>query len=151
MLFTERIAKLWIFVKIYFDDPVEVLITTLHKKGIKPRVQNSLNFVKQTQVLPCIWKDVPIDFVFAHLPFEIEAIERATQKDMGGFLCRVTTAEDLIIQKFISQREKDWLDIQGIVKHQKTKLDTRYILKYTEEIANWMGTSKKYDDLRKLL
>ena len=150
-IYGENRLTLDIDVKLHLQSSTEKFIALLLDNGIETRVQNPLSFIAETQVLPCVWEGVCIDFIFANLPYEREALDRAVRKDIGGMLCRICTAEDLIIQKFVSQREKDWLDIQGVIKYQKSKLDIQYILIHAEELARWMSTSKKYDELKKIL
>jgi hypothetical protein len=46
--------------------------------------------------------------------------------------------EDLIIQKSISTRLKDWSDINEIVKFQKTVIDWDYLLKHISDLAGFL-------------
>jgi predicted nucleotidyltransferase len=45
------------------------------------------------------------------------------------------TAEDLIIHKAISEREKDWSDIEGVLIRQRENLDQAYIRFWLEQFA----------------
>jgi hypothetical protein len=42
------------------------------------------------------------------------------------------------VQKAISEREKDWLDIEGICKNLTKKLDWNYILGHAQNLADWL-------------
>ena len=48
---------------------------------------------------------------------------------------RACTAEDLIIHKAIAEREKDWMDIEGVLVRQGDKLDQTYIAHWLEQFA----------------
>ena len=47
----------------------------------------------------------------------------------------VCTAEDLIIQKAISEREQDWSDIEGVLIRQGPGLDQEYVIRWLELFA----------------
>lgn len=67
---------------------------------------------------------VPIDVALAAMPFERRAIERASNYRIGEEAEILTcSAEDLIVFKAFAAREKDWLDIEGIVVRQAGRLD----------------------------
>jgi predicted nucleotidyltransferase len=55
--------------------------------------------------------------------------------DILGIRTRVCTAEDLIIHKAISERSKDWGDIEGILMRQRGKLDVKYIRHWLSQFA----------------
>ena len=69
------------------------------------------------------------------LPYETEATERAVQMEIEGVKLPVCAAEDLIIHKAISERERDWLDIEGVLLRQRDKLDQYYIETWLGEFA----------------
>ena len=71
----------------------------------------------------------------AFLPYEFEAIERAVMTTYEGVTFPVCTAEDLIIHKAISEREKDWLDIDGVLDKGGKGLDQGYIMLWLEQFA----------------
>ncbi len=54
-------------------------------------------------------------------------INKSIQVDFDGNPIWVCTAEDLIIQKVVANREKDWLDVETVLIEQKGKLDQAYI------------------------
>jgi len=97
--------------------------------------RDPLSFINETQVLPIDLLEVRIDIVFAGLPFEIEAIQRSRVVEFGGVCFNVCTVEDLIIHKAISTRQKDWLDIDVLIKEQKNSIDWDYLMKHCEELA----------------
>lgn len=71
---------------------------------------------------------IGIDISLAGLPFERQMIERSSlfeyEKDC---VLRTCSAEDLIVLKAFAARDKDWSDVDSILKRQKGKLDIKYI------------------------
>ena len=95
-----------------------------------------VEFAKRTYVVPVQVTDfVTADLSLAILPYEQQAIERAAPVDIGGMTLPVCQAEDLIIYKAISEREKDWLDIQGVLNRHGKGLDQEYILNWLRQFA----------------
>jgi len=89
-------------------------------------------------VLPIDLLEIRIDIVFAGLPFEIEAIQRSRVVEFGGVCFNACTVEDLIIHKAVSTRQKDWLDIDVLIKEQKNSIDWDYLLKHCEELGRFL-------------
>lgn len=95
-----------------------------------------LSFVKDTRVLPLETKNgYRIDLIFALLPYEEEAIKRATKKRVNRHWVRVCSIEDLIIHKIISTRNKDIEDVRQILSDQKKKIDRKYLEPKIKELA----------------
>lgn len=115
---------------------------------------NPDDFVKKTRVLPIeIIENVKGDIIFAGLDYEKMAIERAVEIDISkNTKVRVCTAEDLIIYKAISEREKDWQDIEGILLRRSDLLDKKYILSWLSQFASALdkpGIKKRFEGLWK--
>ena len=57
----------------------------------------------------------------------------------------------LIIHKAISLREKDWLDIEGILIRQQDKIDQNYVLYWLKQFAEALERPEmlvRYQELR---
>ena len=63
---------------------------------------------------------VPIDVALGALDFEQRAVERASLWDVKEARLQTCSAEDLIVHKAFAGRERDWLDVEGIVIRQGT-------------------------------
>ncbi len=140
---------------------------TIHISDIKERdfvkkagsrfrilVDHPEDFVKKTRVLPIeISENVKGDIIFAGLDYEKKAIERAVEVEISkNNRVRVCTAEDLIIHKALSEREKDWQDIEGILLRRGALLDKKYIDKRLHEFASALdkpGIQKRFEELWK--
>lgn len=104
--------------------------------ALKSRAPDPLAFVRETRVLPLESADgVAIDLIFGLLPFEEEAIGRAVPVAVGGVAVRFCTAEDLILHKIVSQRERDLADARGVVLRRLPDLDTAYLEPRIEELS----------------
>jgi predicted nucleotidyltransferase len=56
-----------------------------------------------------------VDFLLAIRGYEELIIERALQRDMGGWKVWICSSEDLIIQKMVAGREKDFQDVLSVL------------------------------------
>jgi len=84
-----------------------------------------------------IWAmpNMAADFLVSIFDYEKQAIQRALEMDILGVPTRVCTAEDLIIHKAITERGKDWGDIEGVLMRQRGKLDLAYIRNWLTQFA----------------
>ncbi len=117
-------------------------------------VENPEDFVKKTRVLPIeITENVKGDIILAGLGYEKIAIERAVEIEISkNNRVRVCTAEDLVIHKAISEREKFWQDIEGILLRRGSLLDNSYILNWLSQFASALekpGILKRFEELWK--
>jgi hypothetical protein len=72
---------------------------------------------------------VPIDVSLGGIPFEERVVERSSPWDIGGAEPLATcSAEDLVVLKAFAGRDKDWLDIEGVVVRQRDRLKTALVL-----------------------
>jgi hypothetical protein len=78
---------------------------------------------------------ITVDFLLTLPGYEVLIVERAVQRDFGGWLAWVCTAEDLIIQKVIAGRRKDWPDVEALLVEQRGKLDEAYIEDWLIQLA----------------
>jgi hypothetical protein len=93
--------------------------------GIAPRIDDARAFAMERQVLLLRHEasGMPIDVALAWLPFEQEALARATLVDFGGFHAAVARAEDLIVYKSIAWRERDRTDIERLLALHRNDID----------------------------
>lgn len=79
--------------------------------------------------------EVIVDFLLALPGYEELIIANSVQRDLGGWSVRVCSAEDLIIQKVVAGRGKDWLDVESLLIEQHGKLDEAYIQDWLSQFA----------------
>jgi len=78
---------------------------------------------------------VIVDFLLTLPGYEEQIIERALRRDFGGIAAWVCSVEDLIIQKVVAGREKDWLDVEALLLEQYGKLDEAFIENWLTQFA----------------
>jgi predicted nucleotidyltransferase len=78
---------------------------------------------------------VIVDFLLALPGYEEQIIERAVRRDLGGWSIQVCSAEDLIIQKVVAGRSRDWLDVEELLIAQHDRLDEAYIEEWLTQFA----------------
>lgn len=106
-----------------------------------------VDFVRNLRVLPLDSAEgVRIDVIFGQTPLEEEAIRRAVSRRIGERDIRVCTAEDLILFKICSEREKDSADAEGIVKQNAKTLDRRYLDPRVETLSRGLDRPDILDD-----
>jgi len=117
------------------------------------RVPDPVAFTQRTFVATIYTSNhIEVDLVIGFLPYEEQAIERAITVEHSGVTFPVCTAEDLVIHKAISEREKDWDDIEGVLARQGDKLDQSYIAHWLTQFAQaleWPELMQRYRELCK--
>lgn len=95
----------------------ELFIDILLDK-FKPRIPDAKNFALQYRVLLLESSSkTGIDIALAGFPFEEAIVNRATPFEFLDHISLITcSAEDLIILKAFASRDKDWMDIKGIIQ-----------------------------------
>jgi hypothetical protein len=97
---------------------------------------DALAFAARTRVLPAVSsRGVRMDLIFATLPVEKEAIDRARPKEVGGKTVMVGSVEDLVFMKLISEREKDWEDARRLLRRFRASVDRAYLEPRLTEMA----------------
>jgi len=93
------------------------------------RVSEPAEFARKNRVLLLrAANGVPVDLALGGIPFEEQAVRRATPFEFASGVSLVTcSAEDLIVLKCFADREQDWLDVRGILVRQGGRLDWRYL------------------------
>jgi hypothetical protein len=94
---------------------------------------------------------VIIDFLLALPGYEELIIERAVQRDLGGWSAWICSAEDLIIQKVVAGRAKDWPDVEALLIEQRGKLDEVYIADWLGQFVEALEQPELLNEYRRLL
>ncbi len=98
--------------------------------------------------------EIIVDFLMAIPGYDEMLVRRAKKHQVEDLSFRVCTAEDLVIQKAIAGRPKDWLDIEGILIEQQSALDWKYIDNWLKQFAEALEDPEilpRYQRLRKSL
>lgn len=106
------------------------------KRKYRFRVKNPLSFIARTNVLPLEdTNGIRIDLIFAKIPYEFEAIQRSRKVSISGETVQISSPEDLIIHKIISDRLRDREDVRGIISLLGSKLDQTYLRPKIKELT----------------
>ncbi|MBA3851772.1 MAG: hypothetical protein H0X59_05335 [Chloroflexi bacterium] len=71
---------------------------------------------------------VPIDIALGALPFEERTAERASRWQVEEHLQLLTCGpEDLVVHKVFAGRDRDWLDVEGLIERRRDTLDRQLI------------------------
>lgn len=93
------------------------------------RVPDAKSFALENRVLLLRHQGIGIDIGLGGLLFEEHAVEESQIIEfLPGCSLRVISAENLIVMKAFAARDRDWLDIRGILVRQGAKLDRARIL-----------------------
>lgn len=80
-------------------------------------------------------EDVVVDFLLALPGYEEHVINRAVSRSLGDLQAWVCAPGDLVIQKAVAGRTKDWLDIEGVLIEQHGHLDLAYLEDWLSQFA----------------
>jgi hypothetical protein len=99
------------------DLPVDRLLAVLAAHRIVSRIADPIPFARARQVLLLRHEPsgTPLEVILASLPFEREALGRATPVDFNGVVAPVATAEDLVVYKAVAWRPRDQDDIERLL------------------------------------
>jgi hypothetical protein len=108
----------------------EDYIFPLLEAGYKGRIADAAGFARRHRVLLVAAPNgVPVDIALAALPFEAQAVERATLFEfVPGCSLRTCSAEDLIILKLFAFRAQDLVDVESIGALRGESLDWTYVM-----------------------
>ena len=121
-------------------------------KKFRILVHDPEEFVKKTHVLPIETDSIRIDVIFAGLDYEKEAIKRALDVEVEeGIKVRVCAPEDLIIYKAVSERERDWEDIEGILLRSGERLDMEYLIPRIKELSAILEKPEIFEKFNRLI
>jgi len=121
--------------------------------GIAPRVDDARAFAIERQVLLLRHEasKTPLDVALAWLPFEHEALARATLVDFGGFHATVARAEDLIVYKSIAWRERDRTDIERLLALHRDEIDLSRVRNLLAQFAAALDAPERVAEFETLV
>jgi hypothetical protein len=132
--------------------PAEQIRSTINRicSAFTALVTDAMKFVADTRVLPIMINSVPVDLIFAALPYEEAAIARARTINLKNGAVRICAPEDLILHKIVSPRPRDHEDIEGVFRYRHVELDYDYLDPRVEELADALADRSMLDWYRAL-
>jgi predicted nucleotidyltransferase len=127
------------------DERLDEVVAALSQR-VTPIPADPLDFLRRTRVLPVTTSSgIGVDFIRTGIPYEEEAIRRATVQDLDGVRVRVAAAEDLILHKLASERPRDREDVAGVIRRQRANLDRAYLDPLVESLAETLEQPETWD------
>jgi hypothetical protein len=117
---------------------LDALLRGLARHGIVPRTADAIEFARRQQVLLLRHElsGTPMEVSLAWLPFERDALDRATLVDFGGVRVRVAAPEDLVVYKAVAWRERDRADIERLLARHAGRIDLARVRGLVREFAD---------------
>ncbi len=118
----------------------------------QPRLPDLREFALRQRVLLLRAEDgTDVDLALGALPFEQRAVERASPFPfLSDLTLRTCSAEDLVIMKAFAARDRDWVDLGGILERQAGRLDWPLIRSELQPLCALKGTPEILERLEKL-
>lgn len=132
---------------------LEALLEGLARDGLRPRIPDALVFARQSQVLLLQHgaSGVDIDLSLARLPFEDDALNRATRVRLGNTRVPVASPDDLLVYKAIAARERDRSDIERLLELHGSEIDTERVVAVVRELADALERPELLANLEELM
>lgn len=146
----------WGHVRATYDVDLKVLVPDTNYDAVRQAIraafpQRARSHAPENPLIVAVSIDsVTVDFLLAIPGYEELIIERAVKRDLGGWSAWICSAEDLIIQKAVAGRGKDWLDIEALLIEQYGKLDEAYIEDWLSQFAEALEQPEILQEYQKL-
>ena len=132
---------------------VDRALVLLRHHGFEPRIEHAAEFARQRLVLLLRHRPsaVDLDLGLAWLPFEHEALSRATSVDFGGVSLPVVAVDDLIVLKAVAWRLGDRSDIERLlIRHGRT-IDLVRVRQALEQLLNMLDEPERLVEFDRLV
>ena len=132
---------------------VDRALVLLRHHGFEPRIEHAAEFARQRLVLLLRHRPsaVDLDLGLAWLPFEHEALSRATSVDFGGVSLPVVAVDDLIVLKAVAWRLGDRSDIERLlIRHGRT-IDLVRVRQALEQLLNTLEEPERLVEFDRLV
>ena len=133
-------------------EDIPQLVERAAKEGLVPRLPDVEEFARRSRVILLRHEEssIDVDISLGLLPFEVEAVERSQEYDIGSLQVRLPTPEDLIILKAVAHRPKDMLDIEAVITAQDN-LDTERIIFWVQQFAELLEMPELLTELEEMI
>lgn len=120
--------------------------------GFKARISDAVEFAASNRVLLMTHEQsrTPVDITLGALPFEEEAIARASISTVRGVSFPVITPEDLVIMKAVAHRPRDMADIESVMDA-TPRIDMNRIRHWVGLFASALEAPEILDDLERIV
>lgn len=135
------------------DTSLDDIVAKLASHLIVFRIPDGHAFAEYRQVLLLVHQPTGtrLEVAVGWLPFEREAIERATTTRFGDREILAAQPEDLIVYKFVSWRGRDQQDVENLLLLYHDLIDLDRVRKLVHELAEALGQPQRVEELEELL
>lgn len=132
---------------------IDRLFERLARHGIVARIPDAREFARCRQVLLLRHapSGVPMEISLGWLPFEKEALERASEVDFGGVRIAVAQPEDLVVYKAVAWRDRDKSDIERLIVAHGEKIDLKRVRSLVRDFARALDEPERIPEFEALL
>ena len=89
---------------------------------------------RERKLVEIFQRGIRAELFVPFIPLQDEILRRAVPMPFGSRTIPVTTAEDLILLKMTFHREKDLIDVRGILWVQRGHLDLQYLRSWSQRM-----------------
>jgi hypothetical protein len=146
----------WGVIRATHDVDLKVLVPNADYSAIRTALrtafpQRARQHVPENPLIVAVnINEVIVDFLLALPGYEEQIIERAVRRDLNGWSAWICSAEDLIIQKVVAGRGRDWPDVEGLLIEQRGRLDEAYIEEWLSQFAEALEKPEILSEYRRL-
>jgi hypothetical protein len=129
------------------------LLDVLAAHEIVGRIPDLLAFAAEYQVflLRHAPSGTPVEIKLASLAFERDAIARAETLTARDIAVPVATAEDLILYKTVSWRERDRADIERLLRLHHARIDVARVRETVRVFSEALGEPERITEMERLI
>jgi hypothetical protein len=127
---------------------IDRVFAVLAEHAILPRIADARAFALERQVLLLQHQPsgTPLDVSLAWLPFEQDALNRASLVDFAGVTIAVAQAEDLVIYKTIAWRDHDRTDVERLLVLHGPIIDMTRVRSLVRQFAEALDTPERVSE-----
>lgn len=135
------------------DVELDALFSVFGRHGIEGRIPDAIAFARRRHVLLLRHgaSGTPLDVSLAWLPFEAEALARASDVDFGGVLVRVALPEDLVVLKAVAWRDQDRSDVERLLVRHADSIDIARVRRVVAEFAAVLEAPERIRELEAVI
>ncbi len=149
--------QIWGQARFTYDIDLKVLVPDTNYSAVREMLTQAFPTPGRPElpmnplIVSVIIDGIIVDFLLTTPGYEEQLIIRAIQYSLDDLDIWVCTAEDLIIQKAIANRVKDWQDIAGIMEERFLQLEVSYLEEWLTLFAEALDNSEmlsQYHNIR---
>lgn len=142
----------WGVVRTTYDVDIKVLTPDFDYSAMRASLRSAFPSAARQMtpenplIVSVLVQDVIVDFLLALPGYEEMIVERAEIGNLGEFPARICSAEDLIIQKVVAGRGKDWPDVEALLMIHGDDIDAAYVEEIITQFALALDNPRMLDE-----